>query len=219
MMDYSDDPLADDIEPEPYHYQSRRNDLMPTNINPAHVVTGKVRLSYAHLNAPYKSQLANENDKAKYSATLLIPKSDTATKAKIDAAIRAAGEKGLASGKLSKGTPINKLPTPIWDGDGYRADGYTPFGDECKGMWVMTASSDTRPRVVDLDRNDILDATEIYSGMWARVGLDFYAYNNRKMGIGCGLGNVQKIADDEPLGATPASVDDDFGSGEFDPLG
>lgn len=216
--DYSDDPLAADIEPEPY-YDARRNHYMPTNNNPAHVVTGKVRLSYAHLNAPYKSQLADENDKAKYSATLLIPKTDKVTRAKIDAAIRAAGEKGLASGKIKKGTPIDKLPTPIHDGDGVKADGYTPFGPECKGMWVMTASSDTRPRVVDLDRNDILDATEIYSGMWARVGLDFFAYSNRKVGIGCGLGNVQKVEDGEPLGATPASVDDDFGGGEFDPLG
>ena len=57
---------------------------MANNGNPTHVVTGKVRLSYAHLTQPYKSQLADENDKAKYSTTLLIPKADRATKAKID---------------------------------------------------------------------------------------------------------------------------------------
>lgn len=192
---------------------------MANTNNPTHVVTGKVRLSYAHLTAPYKSQLADENDKAKYSVTLLIPKADAATKAKIDAAIRAAGEKGLANGRLKKGTPIDKLPTPIHDGDGVKADGYTPYGPECEGMWVMTASSDAQPKVVDLSLNPILDATEIYSGMWARVGLDFYTYSNRKTGIGCGLGNVQKVADDEPLGAARASVDDDFGGDDFDPLG
>ena len=184
---------------------------MASNPNPTHVVTGKVRLSYAHLTAPYKSPMAEEGDKPKYSVTLLIPKADKATMARIDAAIKAAGEKALASGKLKKGTPIDKLPTPVHDGDGFKADGYTPFGPECKGMWVMTASSDTAPTIVDLGRNPIIDATEIYSGMWARVGLDFYAYNNRKQGIGCGLGNVQKLADDEPLGAARASVDDDFG--------
>ena len=192
---------------------------MANNTNPTHIVTGKVRLSYAHLTTPYKSKLADENDKAKYSTTLLIPKTDTATKAKIDAAIKAAGEKALASGKIKKGTPIDKLPTPVWDGDGYKADGYTPFGPECAGMWVMSASSVDQPKVVDLNLNPILDATEIYSGMWARVGLDFYGYNNRKMGIGCGLGNVQKVADDEPLGAERASVESDFGGDDYDPLG
>ena len=189
-----------------------------TNTNPTHVVTGKARLSYAHLTQPYKSQLADENDKAKYSVTLLIPKKDTATMARIQAAIQAAGEKALASGKLKKGTPIDKLPSPVHDGDGFKADGYTPYGPECKGMWVLAASSTDRPQVVDLNRNPIIDATEIYSGMWARVGLDFYAYANRKTGIGCGLGNVQKLADDDPLGAARASVDDDFGDDYDDPL-
>ena len=189
------------------------------NTNPTHVVTNKVRLSYAHLTQPYKSQLADENDKAKYSVTLLIPKTDTVTKAKIDAAIRAAGEKALASGRFKKGTPVDKLPSPVHDGDGYKADGYTEYGPECKGMWVLTASSADQPKVVDMNLNPILDATEIYSGMWARVGLDFFGYNNRKQGIGCGLGNVQKVADDEPLGAERASVESDFGGGDYDPLG
>ena len=39
-----------------------------------------------------------------------------------------------------------------------------------------------------------------------------------KMGIGCGLGNVQKVADDEPLGAERASVESDFGGDDYDPL-
>ena len=192
---------------------------MANNPNPTHVVTGKVRLSYAHLTMPYKSQLADEGDKAKYSVTLLIPKTDTVTKAKIDAAIKAAGEKALANGRFKKGTPVDKLPSPVHDGDGYKADGYTEYGPECKGMWVLTASSADQPKVVDLGLNPILDPTEIYSGMWARVGLDFFGYNNRKQGIGCGLGNVQKVADDEPLGAERASVESDFGGDDYDPLG
>ena len=191
---------------------------MQNNMDPTHVVTGRARLSYAHLTQPYKSPMAEETDKPKYSVTLLIPKTDTATKARIDAAIRAAGEKALASGKIKKGTPIDKLPTPVHDGDGFRADGYTPFGPECAGMWVLTASSAERPTVVDTGLNPILDATEIYSGMYARVGLYFYGYANRKVGIGCGLGNVQKVADGEPLGSARASVEDDFADGEYNPL-
>jgi len=193
----------------------------PTNANPTHVVTNRVRLSYAHLTQPYKSPMAEEADKPKYAVTLLIPKTDKATLSRIRAAIQAAGEKALASGKLKKGTPIDKLPNPLHDGDGMKADGYTPYEAECKGCWVLTASNTDRPVIVDLNRDPILDATEIYSGMYARVGLDFYAYNNRKQGIGCGLGNVQKLADGEPLGASRASVDDDFGDDfdyEDDPL-
>lgn len=192
---------------------------MANNPNPTHVVTNKVRLSYCHLNEAYKSPNADVNDKPKFSATLLIPKTDQQTMSRIRAAIQAAGEKALASGKLKKGTPIDKLPQPVHDGDGFKDDGYTPYGPECKGMWVLSASNTDRPVVVDLGRNPIIDPMEIYSGMYARVGLDFYAYANRKTGIGCGLGNVQKVADGEPLGAAKASVDDDFDDGyEDDPL-
>ena len=175
---------------------------MGTNTNPTHVVTGKVRLSYAHLTQPYKSQLAGEDDKAKYSTTLLIPKTDTATKAKIDAAIQAAGERALASGRIKKGTPIDKLPTPIHDGDGYKADGYTEYGPECRGMWVLTASckADRPPFVVDRQVQPIIDATKVYSGMWGNVNVNFFAYAAAgKKGIGCGLNGVQKVRDDTPL--------------------
>ena len=190
-----------------------------TNADPRHVVTNKVRLSYCHLTEPYKSQLADANDKPKYSVTLLIPKTDQQTMDRIRRGIQVAGERGLASGKLKKGTPIDKLPQPVHDGDGFKEDGYTPYGDECKGMWVMTASDTQPPKIVDMNRNPIIDAAEIYSGMWARVSVDFFVYANRKVGIGCSLGNVQKVADGEPLGATKASVDSDFGDDyEDDPL-
>ena len=48
---------------------------------------------------------------------------------------------------------------------------------------------------------------DIYSGMYARVTLNFFAFNsNGNKGIGCGLGNVLKTRDGEPLagGATAA---------------
>ena len=47
------------------------------------VLTGEVRLSYANLTTPRAAQQGGE---PKYSVTLLIPKSDAATKADIDAA-------------------------------------------------------------------------------------------------------------------------------------
>lgn len=191
------------------------------NSNPSHVVTGKVRLSYEHILKPYKSPNAGPDDDPKYSVTVLVPKSDTATKAKLDAGIAAAKKRGVETKKYKDGTPIDKLPTPIWDGDGYRADGYSEFGLEAKGCWVFTASTglDRKPRVVDSSLNDIIDPTQIYSGIYGRVGVDFFPYNFAgKQGVGCSLCNVQKLEDGEPLGATRASAEDDFGD-DFDPLG
>ena len=193
---------------------------MANNNNPTHVVTGKVRFSYEHILKPYKSENAGPDDAPKYSVTVLVPKTDTATKAKLDAGITAAKKRGLETKKYKDGTPIDKLPTPVWDGDGFRADGYTPFGPECKGYWVFTASNKERPKVVDGALQDIIDPSEIYSGIWGRVAVDFFPYNFAgKQGVGCSLVNVQKLSDGEPLGAARASVEDDFGGDDFDPLG
>ena len=91
------------------------------------------------------------------------------------------------------------LAIPIHDGDGTRPSDGMPFGAECKGHWVFTASANAtrQPEVVDLNMNPIINQTEIYSGMYARVAIRFFPYlNNGKKGVGCGLGPVQKIRDE-----------------------
>ncbi len=171
------------------------------------VVTGEVRLSYAHLFQPYAK---NPNDEPKYSTTILIPKNDTATKQRIDAAIQAAIQEGVASKWNGVKPPMVALP--IHDGDGVRPSDGMPFPEECKGQWVMTASSKQQPQVVDLNVQPIINQTEVYSGIYARVSIRFFPYNaNGKKGIGCGLGNVQKVRDGEPLGGRTTAADD-FGS-------
>ena len=191
--------------------------------NATHVVTGKVRFSYEHVMKPYANTTNDPNATPKFSVTVLVPKTDAATKTRIDAGIAAAKQAGVTSKKYREGTPLDKLPSPIWDGDGYRADGYTPFGPECKGMWVFTAScsADRQPGVVDSTGNPIINPAEIYSGIWGRVSVDFFPYNFAgKQGVGCALCNVQKLSDGEPLGAARPTAEDDFGaSGDFDPLG
>ncbi len=82
---------------------------------------------------------------------------------------------------------------------------------EGKGCWVVTASNKDRVPVVGPDLQPIIDSTEIYSGMWANVGVTLFGYNApTNKGIGVALDTVQKIRDDEPLGGTRASVEDDF---------
>ena len=132
---------------------------------PTKVLTGEVRLSYVNLVAPR----VNNNDPTatpKYSVTLLIPKTDTAVKANIDASIEAAAKDAQA--KIWGGVRPPVLPIPIHDGDGVRENG-TPYGPECKGCWVITASTKNKPQVVSQsDINTELLPQDIYSGMYAR---------------------------------------------------
>lgn len=77
----------------------------------------------------------------------------------------------------------------------------------------MNANSNTAPGVVDIHRQPIYDTSEIYSGVYARVSLSFYAFNsNGNKGIACGLQNIQKIKDGESLGGK-AKAEDDFNDG------
>jgi hypothetical protein len=163
------------------------------------MITGKVRLSYVHLFTAYARVGSTQGPK--FSTTLLIPKSDFATKQKIDSCINAAITEGVATKFKGFRPPI--LGIPIHDGDGVKPSDGMPFGPECKGHWVMTASkpaTQPRPEIVDININPILNQSEVYSGMYARVSLNFFPYDsNGKKGIGCGLGPVQKLEDGEPL--------------------
>lgn len=179
------------------------------NTNTNHVVLRNVRLSYTHLDKPYASQLGQE---PKYSATILVPKNPANNKAMMDAAAAVATQRAIEKyGKAFPATP----KVSVHDGDGVRPSDGQPFGDECKGCWVFTASSKAPVTVVDLNLQQILDATQIYSGMYANVGVTFFGYNApQNKGIGVALDNVQKTADGEPLGGTRASAEDDFGGAE-----
>ena len=167
----------------------KEDKIMYNNI-PTKVLTGEVRLSYVNLVTP-RANNSNPNADPKYSVTLLIPKSDVAVKQNIDASMAAAATD--AQSKIWNGVRPPVIPSPVHDGDGVRQNG-TPYGAECKGCWVITASSKQKPQVVHQ--------------MYARVTINFFGYNNAgKKGIGCGLGNVMKTRDGEPLagGATAAA--------------
>lgn len=169
---------------------------MSNNQSLKDVVTGKARLSFVHLFAPYAHQQGAE---PKYSTTILVPKSDITTKQRIDAAVNAAVQEGISSKWNGVRPPV--LAIPVYDGDGVRPSDGMPFGDECKGHWVFTASSKDPQQVVDINVQPILNQTEIYSGVYARVSVRFFPYaSNGKKGVGCGLGPVQKLEDGEPLG-------------------
>jgi hypothetical protein len=182
------------------------------------VVTGRVRFSFLNVFTPKASQNGGE---PKYSVTLLIPKSDTATKKKIEAAMVAAREAYVARNG-AQSMPAKPVHT-LYDGDGLRASG-EEFGPECKGCWVISVSAkaDKKPGVYDAFRNDITDPAEVKSGDYGRAHINFYCYNvSGKKGISAGLLGVQKLADGEPFGtvATSSAFDDGYADGESDGSG
>ena len=142
----------------------------------------------------------------KYSVSLIIPKSDTVTINKIKAAIEAAYKEGEAKLKGNgRSVPaLSVLKTPLRDGDAERPD------DEAyANAYFVNANSATAPGIVDADRQPILDTSEVYSGVYGRASINFYAFNsNGNKGIACGLNNLQKIRDGEPLGGKSRPEDD-----------
>lgn len=166
--------------------------------NPAKMVTGKVRLSYAHLLEPTAIE---EGQDKKYSVSLIIPKDDTVTLKKIEAAVAAAKDQGKT--KWGGKVPA-KLKLPLRDGDEERPD------DEAyKNSFFLNCSSKTKPQIVDKALNEIIDADQVYSGMYARVSLNFYPFDTSgNRGIAVGLGNVQKLADGGPLSGRTSAADD-----------
>lgn len=170
------------------------------------IVTGEVRFSFVNVFEPKAGQNGGE---PKYSITILLPKSDIATKQMIDREIQNELQNGIST---KFGGTMPAMPAiPIHDGDGMRPNG-EPFGEECRGCWVFTASTKQKPEVVDENRQPVLTQTQVYSGCYGRVSLRFFAYNQAgKKGVGCGLGNVQKLRDGDPLGGRTTAADD-FGS-------
>ena len=162
------------------------------------VVTGIVRLSYANVWEP----ASINGSKPKYSVSLIIPKGDSKTIADINAAIDAAIQESATKfgGKIPNKAA---LKLPLRDGDIERDD------EAYKGSYFVNANSTTAPEVVDRSLQRILDRNEVYSGCYARVSINFYAFNsNGNRGIACGLGNIQKVRDGEPLGGKTSAADD-----------
>lgn len=180
------------------------------------VVTGKVRFSFCNI---FEPKAPNGGGDPKYSVTLLIPKSDTATVGKIRAA-QAEARENFCNRNGASALPQKPNQT-MHDGDGVRDSG-DPYGPECKGMYVITVSSKQKPVIVDAFRNEITDPGEVYSGCYGRASINFYGYSsNGKKGISAGLLSIQKLHDGEPFGTvgsasdfddgwTDAEADDDF---------
>lgn len=171
-------------------------------------VTAYGRLSFVHLFTPRK---ANDNADAKYSINLLIPKNDTATLQRVQAAIQAAVDDAVNRGTFKQ--PIDPSHTkypPLRDGDSLTDSG-EQRGPEFAGHWYIAASTKKQPFAVDGQLNPVIDPEEIYSGAYGNVAVQFFGYENSgNKGISASLVGVQKVKDGERLGAPALEASDVF---------
>ena len=171
-----------------------------SSLSKTQVVTGECRLSFVHLNEPVA---VKEGDTPKYSLTAIIPKSDTKTIESIKAAIKAAAEAG-AQKHFGGRVPTNVANT-FKDGDNETND----MGDlqkekypEYANSYYIRLSTKFKPKILNANREEIIDPTEIYSGMYGRVSMTFFAYSgDGKRGVSACLNNVMKTRDGEPMGS------------------
>jgi hypothetical protein len=184
---------------------------MAKNNDPKKIITGwDTRWSYCNVWEPK----GIDGSKPAWSVSLIIPKSDKETLSKIEKAIQAAYEEGAS---ILKGTgktvpPLSAINSPLNDGDEKRS------GDPAyENAYYLNAKNYQRaPGIVDKDRQDILDHSEVYSGVYGRACISFFAYNkNGNKGIGCSLHHLQKGRDGDPLGGF-TRAEDEFDDGEED---
>lgn len=170
------------------------------------ITTGRVRLSYAHI---FKPKAINGEGPEKYSASLIIPKSDKKTIKLIENAIEEA--KKLGATKWGGKVPKN-LKLPLRDGDAERED-----EAYANSMFInANANADRPPLVVDKNHNKILDPEEVYSGCYGVASITFFPYDsNGNKGVACGLNGFMKTKDGDPLGSI-LTEEEMFGDVELD---
>ncbi len=172
-------------------------------INGTRVVTNRVRLSYANV---WEKKSINGGPE-KYSCSLIIDGGDKETIDCINKAIDNAIEAGISKfGGKKPNKAALKLPL---------RDGAEKDDENYEGKLFINCNSQQKPQIVGPDKMPITDETEVYSGCYAKVSISFYAFNQAgSKGVACGLGNIMKIEDGEPLGGGHVSAADDFADEE-----
>lgn len=189
---------------------------MSKQITDTEIVSGEVRLSYAHLFTPAAPKNSAPGTEPKYSVCILIDKDDEKTLQLVRGAIKKAFEAGVPTRFGGKAPRV--WHNPLRDGDEELESGKKDpdKNPELAGHYFINASSKRKPGLVDRRGQDIIDPEELKSGDYAKVDINFYAYSNTgSNGVACGINNVMKTRDGESLGGGSISAATAF-AGEFD---
>lgn len=153
----------------------------------------EARMAYVHLEKPRK---ASEGAKEKYSVTALIPK-DSPVLAQIKAATTAAKTKKFGP------KPPSGLKACVRDGDEKDAETgeFLRKGDEFRGHFYITCSSDKPVPVVTGKDRTPAKPEHMCSGYYGVISLNFYGYDvSGSKGVAAGLNAVWITRKGEPLG-------------------
>ncbi len=181
------------------------------------VNTPKFRVAFPAVFRPKHNDL---NGKDEYSLVALFPplnEMDATQKTQWDKVVEAAQaaltKKFGTNKKKWPGDPA-KYRSPFRDqGDREKTDKETgkktlPQG-YVKGATYLTLRSTQRPGVVDKQVQEIIDESEFYGGCWAIASINAYAYDQKgNRGVSFGLGNLQKVKDDDAFGNRTKPTDD-----------
>ena len=160
------------------------------------VLTPKFRVSYPNVFKPKKNELSGKDE---FNVVALFPKGADLS------GLKAAAQKAIvekwgpdkAKWPANLRTPFRDQAEKAKDVDGKRV---LPPGHE-EGAIFLNLKSTQKPGVVDQSVQDIIDESQFYAGCWARASVNAYAYDQKgNRGVSFGLGNIQKIAEGEPLG-------------------
>lgn len=172
------------------------------------VIIGPVQTSFFH---GWEPKAPKGSTKAVYSTQLVFSADDKKILDEINMAIEAAKEEGKA--KLD-GVKPSKMRSPLYTGEEE-----FPGEDFYKGKMYLNASNTRQPGIgkkVKGKVEQITDEEEVYSGCWVYAEVNFFAYNNVGAGIGCSLQNILKAKDGPNLGTIRRTVEETFGSVDFD---
>lgn len=167
------------------------------------VLLKNVRFSYVRV---FEASAMTPGDEPKYSVSIIISKDNKEAIKTIEQAIKdavAEGEKSKWGGKV----PASKLKLPLRDGDEEK-----PEDEAYANSFFLSAKSKLRPQVIDVKRQALNDETEFYSGCYGHVTITVYPYTHPTggKGVSCGLGNILKTNDGEPLGGARTNAETDF---------
>lgn len=174
------------------------------------VMSPKFRVAFPNVFVPQDGK--KPDDPKRYNICMLFPKDVDLSKLE-----KAATKQCHALWGKEKFEKLRKNPNFKWpfrDGDLER-DEYNGF----EGNIFITASAQAhkhKPGVVNKDREDIIDQSEIYAGCYGRATLSVYAYDIESNGVAFGLVNFQKLSDGEPLVARQNAGDDFDDEEDFD---
>jgi len=163
----------------------------------ARFVTLEGKMSYPTLFEPRGFQ----GSEPKYSCSILLDKSDPGITECLES-LESMQEEAIQATFEGGKTPRNFERWGITDGD--ELDDPT-----AQGHWVVKASNKSKPACVGPDKEEILQASEIYGGAMGRLNIVAKAYGTKtKGGVTYELLAVQKTGDGTPFGGAAKAVAD-----------